>query len=234
MQGVLETALAELFGGARVAVSGAGRTDAGVHASGQVINFRTGSALPEVTIRRGVNALLPADVAVRDVVQVAETFHARHSATGRTYEYKIWNGRAPRPLLRGTATWVEEPLDLAAMRDGSRALVGRHDFSAFSRGSDTRSRERTCRRVEWRSDGELLVFEIEADAFLRGMVRGIVGTLLRVGLGKLAPGEVAAVLASRDRARGGQTAPPQGLCLAAVEYGDRVGSPTRITEEDDE
>lgn len=232
MQGVLEAALAELFGGTPAPVIGAGRTDTGVHATGQVVSFRTASRLPEAAIRRGVNALLPVDVAVRALVEVPEGFHARYAAVARTYKYTIWNGEAPRPLLRRTALWVETPLDVGAMAAASAALIGRHDFSAFARSAGG-GRERSCRRAAWTSADGVHVFEIEADGFLRGMVRGIVGTLLRVGLGRLDAAEFADILASRDRARGGQAAPPQGLCLAAVEYPDTVEARPRVGEEDE-
>ncbi len=217
MQGVLEEALAKLLG-ERVAVIGAGRTDAGVHATGQVINFRTGNPLPEATIERGVNALLPADVAVSGVEAVGDDFHARRSATGRAYSYAIWNAPRPRPLLRRTTWWVPDPLDLPEMEAASRHLVGRHDFAAFSMKVDG-PRERTVRRAGWSREGDgVLRFEVEADAFLRGMVRGIVGTLVRVGRGRLAAARFADVMASGDRDRGGPSAPAQGLCLVRVTY----------------
>lgn len=219
MQGVLEEALRRLLGG-DVRVAGAGRTDAGVHATGQVISFRVAKAMPEPTIERGVNAHLAADVAVREVREVPEDFHARFSATGRTYNYTIWNGGSPRPLLRRTALWVAETLDLGAMERASGALVGRHDFSGFSAKTDG-TRERTVRRAAWRVEDGVLAFEIEADAFLRGMVRGIVGTLLLVGRGRLDPKGFADVLRGADRARGAGAAPAHGLCLVSVQYHGR-------------
>lgn len=234
MQGELERALRELLG-EPIKVVGAARTDAGVHATGQVISFRTERAtLPVETIRRGANALLSADVALREVAEIGDDFHARYSATGRTYNYRIWNGASRLPLLRRTALWVEDPLDLAAMGLASQHLVGRHDFSAFSmkgRGSA----ERTVRRASWRSEeASLLVFEIEAEGFLRGMVRGIVGTLLRVGRGKLDEAGFAAVLASADRTRGGPAVAPQGLCLVRVQYGLRERGDEAPYDEDSE
>lgn len=195
---------------------GAGRTDAGVHATGQVVSFRAAGGMPLATIGRGVNALLPADVAVRDVSEVDPDFHARYSATSRTYAYTIWNGRGRRALLRRTALWVEEPLDLEAMRRASDTLVGRHDFAAFSMRTDGPT-ERTVGRATWRADGELLVFEIEAHAYLRGMVRGIVGALVRVGRGKLAAGS----LMSESGERAAPSVPPHGLCLVRVAYDGR-------------
>ncbi len=219
---MLEETLGGLLGEA-IRVIGAARTDTGVHATGQVINFRTERAtLPVDTIWRGVNALLPHDVVVRELAEVGDDFHARYDATARTYYYTIWNGRWPRPLLRRTALWVEDPLDLAAMRRASGHLVGVHDFSAFAMKTPGR-REREVRRAEWRAEDGVLVFDIEANGFLRGMVRGIVGTLLRVGRGKLDADGFGAVLASGDRAVAGPSAAPHGLCLVRVAYGERSG-----------
>ena len=216
MQGELEDAFAKLLG-ERVGVTGAGRTDAGVHATGQVISFRSATRLPEATIERGANALLPADVAVSDVEAVDEAFHARFSATARTYEYTIWNGPRPRPLLRRTAWWVPERLDVAAMDRAASGLVGTRDFASFAmKGAG--SRERTVRRASWGARDGVLVFAIEADGFLRGMVRGIVGTHVRIGRGKIDPDAIGEIIAAADRERGGPSAPAHGLCLVAVRY----------------
>jgi tRNA pseudouridine38-40 synthase len=234
---VLENALAKLLG-ERVGVIGAGRTDAGVHATGQVISFRTANPLPEGTIERGVNALLPADVAVSDVAEADAGFHARYSATSRTYAYRIWNSPRPRPLLRRTAWWVSDALAVAEMQTATRHLVGRRDFSAFAMKT-VGIRERAVRRAAW-SAGEdgLLAFEIEADGFLRGMVRGIVGTLAQVGRGKLDAAAFADVVVSADRERGGPSAPPHGLCLVRVAYDgptrDRAYHEPPGTDEEDE
>jgi tRNA pseudouridine38-40 synthase len=231
VQGALEAALAELLG-ERVSVIGAGRTDAGVHATGQVVSFRTGSRLPRTTIERGVNALLPADVAVRDVAEVAEEFHARYSATGRTYEYTIWNGRRSRPLLRRTAWWVSDPLDVPAMNRAAAELVGARDFSSFAMKGDG-SRVRTVRRASWSDRDGALVFAIEADGFLRGMVRGIVGTQVRIGRGRVDPESFGEIITARERERGGPSAPAHGLCLVAVAY-ERERGGGRTGGEDDE
>lgn len=203
-----------------VRVTGAGRTDAGVHASGQVIDFRTASALDGMTIGRGVNALLPQDIAISAVEPAAETFHARFSATGRTYEYRIRQASERDPLERLREHHVTGPLDLEAMRDASARLLGRRDFSAFAAGPGG---VRTVRRAEWCAEGPLLRFEITADAFLRGMVRAIVGTLLWVGRGKIDATAFAEIVSLRDRAKAGPSAPANGLCLVAVEYGASGG-----------
>ena len=227
MQGEIERALAEICG-EPIRITGAGRTDAGVHATGQVVDFRTASALDGEAIERGVNALLPKDIAISDVEEASEDFHSRFSATGRTYEYRIRRSRTRDPREWRKEHWLPGTLDVAAMRAASGALIGRHDFAAFAAGV---SGERTVRRAEWSEAGELLRFEIEADAFLRGMVRGIVGTLLWVGRGKITVERFAEVVQSRDRTQAGPSAPAQGLCLIRVEYGERT---KRQSEEADE
>ena len=214
MQGELERVLAEICG-EPVRVTGAGRTDAGVHASGQVIDFRTASALDGGELERGVNALLPEDIAISALEPAAEDFHSRFSATGRTYEYRIRNARARDPLQARYEHHIAQALDVDAMRRASAALVGRHDYAAFAAGE---SGERDVRRAEWTPDGVVLRFEIEANAFLRGMVRGIVGTLLWVGRGKIDADRFTEILRSRDRAQAGPSAPARGLCLVAVRY----------------
>ena len=216
MQGELERALAQICN-EPVRIAGAGRTDAGVHAIGQVMSFRTASALDGAKLGRGVNALLPEDIAVSALEPCGDEFHARHSATGRTYEYRLRIGSDRDPLERW-AYHHPAALRLDAMRDASAALVGRTDFAAFASGEGG---VRTVRRAEWKAEGELLRFEIEADAFLRGMVRAIVGTLLWVGSGKIGVERFGEVVRSKDRTMAGPSAPAKGLCLTSVEYGDR-------------
>jgi tRNA pseudouridine38-40 synthase len=216
VQGELERVLAVICG-EPVRITGAGRTDAGVHATGQVIDFRTTSGLGSDELERGVNALLSEDIAVSGLEPAEDWFHARFSATGRTYEYRIRNAPVRDPLWTRREQWHPGELDVAAMRAAAAQLVGRHDFAAFAAGE---SGERTVKRAEWISEGSILRFEIESDAFLRGMVRGIVGTLLWVGRGKLTVESFAELLAARDRALAGPSAPAKGLCLVAVRYGD--------------
>lgn len=229
VQGELERALGTISGQA-VRIALAGRTDAGVHATGQVISFRTGTQLDQATIRRGVNALLPQDIAIREIGSADEGFHARFSATGRAYEYRIRTGAHREPLERHREHWVPQPLDLDAMERATRALVGRHRFAAFATGPIEGSAEREVRRAGWHREGTLLRFEIEANAFLRGMVRAIVGTLLWVGTGHTGADDVAGIIASGDRAKAGPNAPPAGLCLVAVRYDGRASE----TSEEDE
>jgi tRNA pseudouridine38-40 synthase len=232
VQGELERALGQVCG-EPVRITGAGRTDAGVHARGQVIDFRTASALDGSTMERGVNALLPADIAISSLEPAGDTFHARFSATGRTYEYRIRNGPVRDPLERHREHWLPGSLDRAAMRGAAARLVGQHEFGAFAAGV---TGVRTVRRAAWDEQDELLRFQIEADAFLRGMVRGIVGTLLWVGRGKASADRFEAILRSGDRAQAGPSAPAQGLCLVDVSYGERRTDDARPDgeSEDDE
>jgi tRNA pseudouridine38-40 synthase len=216
VQGELERVLAVICG-EPVRITGAGRTDAGVHATGQVIDLRTTSGLGPVELERGVNALLPEDIAISDLEPAEDWFHARFSATGRTYEYRIRNAPVRDPLWTRREHWHPGELDVAAMRVAAAHLVGRHDFAAFATGE---SGERTVRHAEWVSQGSVLHFEIESDAFLRGMVRCIVGTLLWVGRGKMTVDHFGEVLGARDRTLAGPSAPARGLCLVAVRYGD--------------
>jgi tRNA pseudouridine38-40 synthase len=229
VQGELERALATICGEA-VRIAGAGRTDAGVHATGQVISFRSATGLDGATIRRGVNALLPADIATLDVEEAGADFHARFSATGRAYEYRIRCAPQRDPLERHREHWVPHALDADAMERATAALVGRHDFAAFATGAPSERTERTVRRAAWERDGSLLRLEVEADGFLRGMVRAIVGTLLWVGAGHTPAERVAAILGSRDRSQAGPNAPAAGLCLIRVRYDGPAGE----TSEDDE
>jgi tRNA pseudouridine38-40 synthase len=239
VQAELELALATICGEA-IKTIGAGRTDAGVHATGQVINFRSATRLDGATIGRGVNALLPADIAIADVEEAGEDFHARYSATGRTYEYRIRNAPQREPLERHREHWLPRPLDVEAMVRASGVLIGRRDFSAFAvapgatkAGDDRTGRAgtRTVRRAAWSREGTLLRFVIEADGFLRGMVRGIVGTLLWVGRGRITADDLAGIVEARDRSRAGPSAPAAGLCLVDVSY---EGRPSKAADEDEE
>ena len=229
MQGELERALGEVCN-EPVRITGAGRTDTGVHATGQVIDFRSASALDGSTMERGVNALLPEDIAVSELGPAAEGFHSRFSATSRTYEYRIRNAPVRDPLERYREQWLPASLDRAAMREAATRLHGRHDFAAFAAGV---SGDRSVKRAVWSDEGQLLRFEIEADAFLRGMVRGIVGTLLWVGRGKLSVSGFEEVLRSKDRGQAGPSAPARGLCLIRVTYGERMGGEATTRERPD-
>jgi tRNA pseudouridine38-40 synthase len=226
LQGELEAAILRVTK-QRVRVHGASRTDAGVHAEGQVANVRLETALDARALARALNALLPLDVAVVSAAPAPEDFHARHHARGKLYRYQIWNGRRPSPLRAARAWWVKPALDAAAMREGAAHLLGSHDFASFQAvGSEVETTIRTLRRCDVMSTpvpgepdarGELAI-EVEGSGFLRHMVRILAGTLVQVGAGRRDPVSLCAVLAARERARAGATAPPQGLTLVRVSY----------------
>jgi tRNA pseudouridine38-40 synthase len=235
VQGELEAALATISGGSRVRVVAAGRTDAGVHAIGQVIAFTDPKGRPAKELTRALDALLPEDVAIREVRRVPAGFHPRYAARYREYRYTVWNG--PRsPLRERFALGVRDPLDTAAMERAGSVLVGRHDFSAF--GASHRQPVRTVHSVRVRKTGSLVTIDVAADAFLRQMVRRIVAVLLEVGRGRTNEEAVAEALASRRPALKGAPAPAKGLCLKRVALGPmraRVASAstTARTENDD-
>ncbi|HET7725767.1 MAG TPA: tRNA pseudouridine(38-40) synthase TruA [Candidatus Limnocylindrales bacterium] len=218
VQGELEAALANLNRGERVVVDGAGRTDAGVHATGQVIAFTFAGRLDGRGLERALNALLPRDVALRDVTRVPAGFHPRYAARYREYRYTVWNG--PRsPLHERTALGVRVPLDVTAMAEAASVFIGRHDFSSF--GGADRTTVRTVHAVRvWRR-GREVVIDVRADAFLRGQVRRMVAALLEVGLGRMTTADLAAALAAGRPALDGAMAPAHGLCLRHVALGRR-------------
>jgi tRNA pseudouridine38-40 synthase len=219
VQGVLEDALA-CFEGGPVTVHGAGRTDAGVHALGQVASVEVAFAHDTATLARALNAQLPEDVRVLAVEEAAPGFHARFSARSKSYRYCIRNGAVATPFERAYVWHVPQPLDVDAMRQAASRLLGRHDFSTFrSMGTDVPDAVRTLRISDVLGDaGSLLTYEVSGDGFLRHMVRAIVGTLVEVGRGWRDPEQMDALLQARDRARAGATAPPHGLFLVSVDY----------------
>jgi tRNA pseudouridine38-40 synthase len=212
-------------------VAGAGRTDAGVHATGQVASFTTESRLTAEVWTRALNAHLPPTIAALAVRDMPDGFHARFSAASRAYCYTILNRPIRSALARGRVWHVAAPLDAAAMAEALASLVGEHDFGAFAGASaDLRRGASTVRTVltaSSRRDGELVEIDLRANAFLPHMVRNVVGTLVLVGRGALAPAAVGSILASRDRRQAGPTAPPDGLCLVRVHYGDPEDEDTR-------
>jgi len=218
IQGLLQDALARIVG-APVSVTGAGRTDAGVHALAQVASFRADTRLDLPTLRRALNASLPRDIVVRQAAEVPPEFDARRSARSKIYRYSILCRDHPSAFLGRHSLYVPHPLEFAAMARAAELVVGTHDFSAFRAGTCTAATPvRTVLRAAWRQDGDLWHFEITANAFLQHMVRILVGTLLEVGRGKHRFSHVREVLASRDRRQAGKTAPPHGLCLVEVHY----------------
>ena len=218
VQDELEEALARIAG-QPISVVCAGRTDAGVHATGQVVHFDTNANRPLAAWVRGVNTFLPPAVAVRWAYPVSEAFHARFSAYGRCYRYLLIN-RAQRPgVWHGRAGWYHHPLDEKAMQHAADLLLGEHDFSCF-RAADCQAKSpiKLVRYAKVRRFGDMLVFDFEAGAFLHHMVRNMVGSLVYVGQGKYSPGWIGQLLASRDRTKAAPTFSAAGLYLVGVRY----------------
>jgi tRNA pseudouridine38-40 synthase len=218
VQGALEEAL-EHFLGVPTRVAAAGRTDAGVHASGQVVCFFAARDLDPALVRRAVQALSPRDIGICTAEIVADDFDPRRRARRRAYDYRIWNRTAPSPFWRRYAWHLRRRLDDGAMQRAARLLEGEHDFSAFRAvGCDAAGPVRRVFTSRFERDGDLIVYRIEATAFLRHMVRNIVGTLVEVGSGRRDAAAIPALLAARDRGLAGPTAPAHGLCLTRVDY----------------
>lgn len=203
-------------------VDGAGRTDAGVHATGQVIAFTYAGRLTAAELVKAINGLLPPDIAIRDLRRAPAGFQPRRAARYREYRYTVWNG--PRsPLRERTALGVRAPLDTAAMARAATVLEGRHDFSAF--GATDPDPVRTVYAVRVRREGRVVTIDVRANSFLRGMVRRIAAVLLEVGRGQVNEQDVAAALAARQPALNGAAAPARGLCLRRVVIGRPEGQP---------
>ena len=217
VQGVLEAALAQVTR-TNVRVIGSGRTDTGVHARGQVIAFRSDWRHTMEDLHRALNAVLPPDVAVLDLDRAPEGWHPRFSAVRRHYRYTVLNQPLRSPLDRRYAHHLAQPLDIGALQAGSGLLVGVHDFAAFGQPTQGESTQREVFEARWRQDGPWFAFDVVGNAFLRGMVRSLVGLLLRVGAGAWPVERVAEVLASQNRALAAPPAPACGLCLMRVEY----------------
>ncbi len=221
VQGELERSITSLTGQS-IHVTGAGRTDSGVHALGQVVSFGIETSIPAGRMAPAWNSVLPVDISIRRADEVSASFNARYSASSRLYWYVIWNSRIPSALMRRYSASCRVPLDVSSMRAGAALLIGEQDFAAFASelmpGRSTGREVMYCKVDQWRG---IVVVRIRANAFLRGMARTIAGTLMQVGLGKLAPSDIGAIIASRDRKRAGPSAPPQGLWLLQVRYGRR-------------
>jgi tRNA pseudouridine38-40 synthase len=218
VEGVLEDGIRELLG-EDVFVRGAGRTDAGVHADGQVASFPLMSRIPCHGLLRGLNSILPMDVALVDVAEAPRDFDARFSARGKVYRYTVWNHMVRSPRHTRTSWHVRRALDMSLIRAAASALVGEHDFRAFRAADcERRTTRRILRRLDVDRQGALLTFDVEATAFLKNMVRILVGTMVDVGRGLLPPDAVSRMLETGNRAAGGMTAPPQGLTLLRVLY----------------
>ena len=218
----------------RVAVYGAGRTDAGVHALGQVASFKTLSPLVAAEFQRALNALLPPAIRIVGAEEVGPTFHARWSARGKTYRYRVYRGKVVPPMIWRYVLHYPFPLNEDAMQDAVRRFAGVHDFASFaaSTGSEDDDQERSTEREIFSSelarsvDGEELIFTVSGRSFLRYMVRKMMGTLLDIGRGKLVPDDIERLFALKDRSKPGPTVPAQGLVMVAVVHEEsfRIGS----------
>jgi tRNA pseudouridine38-40 synthase len=230
VQQTLETTLAQVTQQS-VTVWAAGRTDAGVHALGQVIAFDTSWRHSVADLQRAMNAVLPRDIAVREMEGVASDFHPRYDARSRLYRYRVHNASVRSPLARRCSLHVPYPLDAALMQRAAHALVGEHDFATFGQAPQGDVTVRRVFSAEWHREsqqsigfngaggwGKFLSLDIEANAFLYRMVRSVVGTLLDVGQGRMSVGAFEEAFASCDRSRAGKTVAPQGLCLVRVDY----------------
>ena len=227
VQGKVEEALSQIFE-EPIEISGSGRTDAGVHALGQVASF-TAEERPLERIVARLRHLLPGDIGVVELRYAPERFHARLCAVEKTYVYRLWNSTAPDVFGRHFRTHFPRRLNDGAMEEAAALLLGRHDFLAFCANKHfKKSSLRELRRLEICRRGEELCFVLTADGFLHHMVRILVGTLLEVGLGERSPESVLEILHSRDRSRAGETAPAEGLCLLEVRYDEKSLPPQKV------
>jgi tRNA pseudouridine38-40 synthase len=219
IQGEIETALMTMTR-QKITVIGSGRTDAGVHATGQTANFKCDTRLTSEAFQKGLNSLLPKDIVIRSCRPAAMEFHARFNVQSKSYRYHILNHHLPVAIGRQYAWQIRRPLDTQAMAEAARYFVGIHDFKAFEGSGSPRAhtvRNVTVARLSVGQNGKI-TFDIEANGFLRFMVRNIVGTLVDVGMGKLSLQDIPEIFHSRDRGRASATAPAQGLFLISVTY----------------
>jgi len=218
VQGTLQQALAKLFNH-EVQITGSGRTDAGVHARGQVANVQTIRSMDMNAVVRGANALLPPEVRVLSAEEVSPEFHARRSARSKTYEYHLWRQYIVSPFHSRYVYPFTYRIDTAALDEATRCFVGTHDFTSFcSTATEVEDRVRTVFEAAWHRESDLWVYRISGSGFLQYMVRTIVGTLLYVGAGKLAPSDISSIFEARDRRLAGPCVPACGLHLIKVDY----------------
>ncbi|MFH1791794.1 MAG: tRNA pseudouridine(38-40) synthase TruA [Candidatus Omnitrophota bacterium] len=220
VQETIEKALKKILG-EKITVTGAGRTDSGVHAKGQVASFRTVSDLEPGRIRKALNANLPTDIRIAGAVDSAPGFNAQFDAKSKIYRYTIVRSDCMSPFLVKYAAPVSYDLDIGQMLKAAQKLLGRHDFASFmSAHGSARTSTRTVKNVSVRKRGRLIYIDIEADGFLYNMVRAIAGTLIEIGRGRMSPAIMGGIISARDRSKAGPTAPARGLCLMRVKYGN--------------
>lgn len=219
IQGIMEDTLAKIIGH-KVVVCGAGRTDAGVHAKGQVAHFHADTNHSLEILARALNATLPSDIAIIKIEEVPSSFHAQFDALGKEYRYYIFNQPVRSPFVGKSSLWVSTGLDVEAMREALSLMVGTHDFYSLSVVSEEKKNTiRTISRAEIKSEGDYLLVIIEGDGFLHKMVRRIVGTLLAIGKHKISSDRIPKILQSHNKQLGGKSVPGQGLFLMSVKYG---------------
>lgn len=218
IQSTLEKALRKILQ-EKIRLIGSGRTDAGVHALGQVANFKTKSNMPLDKLQRALNGNLPDDITISKIEEVNPKFHSRFNAKSKVYRYTILNRRYPSALLRNRVYFCRYPLDIKVMRRQAKVLLGRHNFRSFQAADKKESNPvRTIKQLNIKKQGDLIYIDIEADGFLYNMVRNIVGTLIEIGRGKFPKGVLRKILAAKNRKVAGPTAPSCGLCLVEVRY----------------
>jgi tRNA pseudouridine38-40 synthase len=221
VQEALEKALSAFFNRKMKISAASGRTDTGVHAEGQVVNFKTSSARELKQIQKGLNALLPPSVVAKEIWEVTSGFHARYSVRSKVYEYRVWNHPCRSPLIAGRAVHIPYHLNVSKMRRAAQAFLGKHDFRSFTSIASMKkgsSCVRTIKSFQIKKKGHLILMHVEADGFLYHMIRNMAGTLLEVGREKRKPEDMDAILKAKDRRLAGMTAPSEGLTLIKVTY----------------
>lgn len=221
VQGCIEDALGKVLG-TDIRTSGAGRTDAGVHALGQVLSFVTTNDVDATELARRLNSMCGPEIAILQVEQVADGFDARFSAVSRTYEYAILTRDVHDPFSRHTAWHHPGRLDVASMSKAAAQLGGEHDFSSFGRVEEGKSPVRRIESIEVEEEGDLLIIRVTANSFIQQMVRSIVGTLVKVGEGVIDPDSMGEILEARNRSAAGAVVPPHGLFLVSVDYPEEL------------
>ncbi len=221
IQQVLEESLQRLLGG-KIRAYASGRTDTGVHAEAQVVHFKTEKEISPQELEKSLNKILPGDIEVLSIEEVAENFHARYAVRSKQYRYTVLNSKPPYPPEKRAKNvyYFRQELDVERMREAASHLLGKHDFSAFgvNPGWKVENPVKTMMKIEIIRQGSYIYFDFEADGFLYKMVRSIVGTLLKVGVGRISPDAMPQLLQSRDRRNAGPTVPASGLCLIKVNY----------------
>jgi tRNA pseudouridine38-40 synthase len=223
VQGTIQSVLGKMHKGQPIPISASGRTDAGVHAMGQVFHFDTNLTIPDSAWAKALNAMLPDDILIKRVEETDASFHSRFSATSKEYHYKLYTAKQPDVFKRNHAWYYPYPLSIEDMKMACEHLIGTHDFTSFSSSrSEVADKTRTIYELSIEENGEELAFKIKGSGFLYNMVRIIVGTLIEVGQGKRTPDEISLILAALDRTAAGKTAPAHGLYLYEVKYEEKI------------